>query len=41
VHLVRNEKDFIQHAAHWHCVAVPVMLDDSSDSEGFAIGSPR
>lgn len=39
VHLVRDEEEFFQHAAHGHCVAVPVMLEGSS-LEGFSLGSP-
>jgi hypothetical protein len=40
VHLVRDEEDFFQHAAHGHCVAVLVKPDATSHREGPLLGSP-
>lgn len=40
VHLVHDEEEFFQHAAHGHCVAVPVMPEAASRPEGLLLGSP-
>ena len=40
VHLVRDEEDFFQHAAHGHCVAVLLTPDAASRPEGLLLGSP-
>jgi hypothetical protein len=40
VHLVRDEEEYFQHAAHGHCVAVPVKSNAASRREGLLLGSP-
>lgn len=41
VHLVHDEEEFFQHAAHGHCVAVLLMPDAASHRGDFLLGSPK